>query len=340
MNYDSVRVIGLDLAKNVFQVHAIDENGVVLFNRQLRRAQLVRFFEGLPRCLVGMEACATAHYWARQLGSLGFEVRLMPPAYVKPYVKRGKTDAGDAEAICEAVTRPTMRFVPVKSEERQGLIMQHKTRDLLVRQRTALINALRGHLAEFGMVTPRGSGGVRALLDKLRAAEDELTPPARQAFEHLRRQLEEIDNKIADLESAIRSWCRTDAAARRLMTIPGVGPLTASALSATVGDAAAFNSARQFAAWLGLTPRSMSSGGKEKLGGISKQGDGNLRRLLVVGATAMIRRARTNPSRFAWITQLLSRKPARLVSVALANKTARVVWALLRRGEPYRSAQA
>lgn len=340
MSLENIAVVGLDLAKNVFQVHAVDGAGRVVVRRQLRRNQLLQFFEQLPRCLVGMEACSTSHYWARELGRLGFEVKLMPPVYVKPYVKRGKNDAADAEAICEAVTRPTMRFVPVKSCERQALLMQHKTRDLLVRHRTALINALRGHLAEFGIVAPRGAIGVKAALEALHSAQDDLPVPAMQALEHIRKQLEELSEKIAELDRIIMRWCRNDAAARRLMTIPGVGSLTAAAIAASVGDAAEFKSARQFAAWLGLTPRQNSSGGKERLGRISKQGDRTIRRLLVVGATAVVRRARLDAPSFPWITRLLDRKPARLVSVAIANKTARIAWAILSREEMYRPTAA
>ncbi|WP_423827827.1 IS110 family transposase [Sinorhizobium meliloti] len=288
----------------------------------------------------GMEACSTSHHWARELGRLGFEVKLMPPAYVKPYVKRGKNDAADAEAICEAVTRPTMRFVPVKSCERQALLMQHKTRDLLVRQRTALINALRGHLAEFGIITPQGKFGLKAALEALTVAKGQLPEPSWHPFMHIRKQLEELSDKIAELDRIILQWCRNEAAARRLMTIPGVGFLTAAAIAASVGDAAEFKSARQFAAWLGLTPRQNSSGGKERLGRISKQGDRTIRRLLVVGATAVVRRARLDAPSFPWIARLLDRKPASLVSVAIANKTARIAWAILRREEIYRSAAA
>ncbi len=322
MAFEKISVIGLDLAKNVFQLHAVDEAGDVIIRRQLRRNQLLQFFEKLPRCLVGMEACSTSHYWARELGRQGFEVKLMPPAYVKPYVKRGKNDAADAEAICEAVTRPTMRFVPVKSCERQALLMQHKTRDLLVRQRTALINALRGHLAEFGIVTSQGRLGLRAAIEALSAAQEFLPEPSWQPFEHIRKQLEELTHKIAELDRIILRWCRNEAAARRLMTIPGVGFLTAAAIAASVGDATEFKSGRQFAAWLGLTPRQNSSGGKERLGRISKQGDRTIRRLLVVGATAVMRRARLDAASFPWIARLLGRKPAKLVSVAIANKTA------------------
>ena len=337
MTYNRIAVIGLDLAKNVFQLHAIDDEGNVIVRKQLRRNQLLHFFEKLPRCLVGMEACSTSHHWAREIGQLGFEVKLMPPAYVKPYVKRGKNDAADAEAICEAVTRPTMRFVPVKSCERQALLMQHKTRDLLVRQRTALINALRGHLAEFGIVTSRGRFGQKAAYEALNVAKDQLPEPSWQPFMHIRTQLEELSHKITELDRLILKWCRTEATARRLMTIPGVGFLTAAAIAASVGDASEFKSARQFAAWLGLTPRQNSSGGKERLGRISKQGDRTIRRLLVVGATAVVRRARLDAGSFPWISQLLERKPARLVSVAIANKTARIAWAILRRGEVYRA---
>jgi len=338
MTFEKITVVGLDLAKNVFQVHAIDDVGNVIVRRQLRRNQLLHFFEQLPPCLVGMEACSTSHYWARELGALGFDVKLMPPVYVKPYVKRGKNDAADAEAICEAVTRPTMRFVPVKNCERQALLMQHKTRDLFVRQRTALINALRGHLAEFGIITPQGKFGLKAALEALHVAKDHLPEPSWQPFKHIQMQLEELSNKIAELDRTIMQWCRDQAAARRLMTIPGVGFLTAAAIAASVGNAEEFKSARQFAAWLGLTPRQNSSGGKERLGRISKQGDRTIRRLLVVGATAVIRRARIDAPSFPWIAKLLQRKPARMVSVAIANKTARVAWALLRREETYRHA--
>ena len=330
-----VSTIGLDLAKSVFQVHGIDAQGKVLVRRQLRRCEVLAFFAKLPPCLVGMEACATAHYWGRELIKLGHNVKLMPPAYVKPYVKRGKTDAADAEAIAEAVTRPTMRFVAVKSRDQQAILMLHKVRDLLVRQRTMLTNALRGHLAEFGIVTPRGPAGVKAALVALHGMQDSLPRLARMAFHGLTDRLELVGIEIRKVEREIVDWCRDDDASRRLMTIPGVGPITASAIAAAVPDASLFRSGRQFAAWLGLTPRAHSSGGKERLGGISKQGDGYLRRLLVIGATAVIRMARqANPSK-VWATRLLERKPARVVSVALANKTARIAWAVLTRNQFY-----
>jgi transposase len=330
-----VSTIGLDLAKSVFQVHGIDSGGRVLVRRQLRRKEVLTFFAQLPPCLIGMEACASAHYWGRELIKLGHTVKLMPPAYVKPYVKRGKTDAADAEAIAEAVTRPTMRFVAVKSVDQQAMLMLHKVRDLLVRQRTMLINALRGHLAEFGIVTARGPAGLKAAIVELHALQASLPPLARIAFRRLTDQLEAISEEIRKVEKEIVTSCRHDDASRRLMTIPGIGPITASAIAAAVPDASLFRSGRQFAAWLGLTPRAHSSGGKERRGGISKQGDGYIRRLLVTGATAVIRMARKGNPGKVWAARLLERKPARLVSVALANKTARIAWAVLTRNQSY-----
>jgi len=262
-------------------------------------------------------------------------VLLMPPAYVKPYVKRGKTDAADAEAICEAVTRPTMRFVAVKTTEQQAVLMLHKTRDLLVRQRTMLINALRAHLAEYGIVTSKGPGGVNALLRTLHDAQDHLPAHASSALHSIGSQLRSLTGEIDRLEKQILAWHRVDATSRRLSTIPGIGPITASAIAAAVPDVSLFRSGRQFAAWLGLTPCAHSSGGKERLGGISKQGDGYLRRLLVVGATAVIRMTRKNAKGEGWLVRLLERKPAKITAVALANKTARIAWAIMMRGEGY-----
>ena len=325
-----VAVVGLDLAKNIFQVHGIDAAGVVVVRKQLRRSQVLPFFEGLSPCLVGIEACASAHHWGRQLMAIGHEVRLMPPAYVKPYVKRGKTDAADAEAIAEAVTRPTMRFVAVKTEAQQAVLMLHKTRDLLVRQRTMLINALRGHLSEFGIVSAQGSAGVQAALRSL-ILERERLPELAQAA--LRRQLEALWAEIEHLEHRILAWHRQDATSRRLATIPGIGPITASAMAASAPDPALFRSGRQFAAWLGLTPRAHSSGGKERQAGISKMGDGYLRRLLVVGATAVLRMARQRGTGGPWIRGLLDRKKPKAAAVALANKTARIAWVLMAREE-------
>jgi transposase len=332
---EQVTTIGLDLAKNVLQVHGVDAAGNVLLRKRLRRGDVLRFFAGLSPCLVGMEACATAHHWARELTKLGHTVRLMPPAYVKPYVKRGKTDAADAEAIAEAVTRPTMRFVAVKTTEQQAVLMLHKVRDLLVRQRTMLINALRGHLAEFGIVAARGPGGVTAAIVELHAAQDNLPVLARVALHGLVDQLRIVRDEVAKVEKRIVAQHRADDASRRLATIPGIGPITASAIAAAVPDATLFQSGRQFAAWLGLTPRTHSSGGKERLVGISKQGDGYIRRLLVIGATAVIRLARQDNASKAWAAKLLERKSARLVSVALANKTARIAWVVLARNQSY-----
>jgi transposase len=282
-------VIGLDLAKNVFQVHVIDAQGQPIVRRQLRRAEVLKFFAKIPPCLVGMEACASAHYWGREISALGHQVRLMPPAYVKPYVKRGKTDAADAEAICEAVTRPTMRFVAVKSEEQQAALMLHKTRGLLVRQRTMLINALRAHLGEYGIVKAQGPAGVNSLLALVQEAQDAVPVHAQSDLRSIVSQFHALAKEIGHLEKQILDWHRHDEVSQRLATVPGIGPITASAIAATVPDASIFRSGRQFAAWLGLTPRPHSSGGKERLGGITKQGDGYLRRLLVVGATAVIR---------------------------------------------------
>jgi transposase len=332
---EQITTIGLDLAKNIFQLHGVDAAGNVLLRKQLRRGDVLRFFGGLSPCLVGMEACATAHHWARELAKLGHTVRLMPPAYVKPYVKRGKTDAADAEAIAEAVTRPTMRFVAAKTAEQQAILMLHKVRDLLVRQRTMLINALRGHLAEFGIIAARGPGGVTAAIAALHEAQDSLPALARVALHSLVDQLRIVRDEVVKVEKRIVAQHRADEASRRLATIPGIGPITASAIAAAVPDATLFKSGRQFAAWLGLTPRTHSSGGKERLVGITKQGDGYIRRLLVIGATAVIRLARQDNASKAWAAKLLERKSARLVSVALANKTARIAWAVLARNQSY-----
>lgn len=330
--------IGLDLAKQWFQVHAMDAEGQVVLRRRLRRAEVVGFFRSLPPCLVGMEACATAHYWARELIALGHAVRLIPPSYVKPFVRRGKTDAADAEAIAEAVIRPNMRFVPVKGIEQQSVLMLHRTGDLLVRQRTMLINALRSHVAEFGIVVAQGPARVDELVAIVADDADERLPDvARRCLTVIVAQLEDVRLRIGEIERAIHGWHRANEVSRRLETIPGIGPITASAIAATVTDPTAFQSARQFAAWIGLVPRQNSSGGKVRLGGISKQGDRYLRRLLIVGAHAVLRHARTRPAdTLPWITGLLARRPFKLTAVALANKTARIAWAVLARGGTYR----
>jgi transposase len=333
-----ITTIGLDLAKSVFQVHGVDAAGQIVVRKKLRRAEVLTFFSSLPPCLVGVEACATAHYWARELSALGHAVRLMPAAYVKAYVRRQKNDAADAEAICEAVARPTMRFVPVKSAERQGVLVLHRTRELLVRQRTMLINAIRGHCAEFGMIVAQGARRVSELVEQVRQATISALPDlARSAVLIMADQLGALAVQIHDLEHRLMAWHRQDQASQRLATIPGVGIITATALSASIPDPSLFRSGREFAAFLGLVPRQNSSGGKDRLGRISKMGDGYLRKLLVVGATSVIRRARTSGSAStSWINRLLERRPARVVTVAMANKTVRIVSAVLARNDIYR----
>lgn len=330
--------IGIDIAKNVFQIHGVDAAGQVVITRQLRRRQVIEFFRKLPSCLIGMEACATAHHWARELVVLGHQVRLMPASYVKAYVKRSKNDAADAAAICEAVTRPSMRFVPVKTAEQQAALMLHRVRDLLVRQRTQLINALRAHLAEIGLVAATGVDGVKTLVSMVtdEGNGNDLPVVMRQALQPLVAQLLALGQQIGDLERAIHFQHRTSDASRRLETVPGIGVIGATATVATVTDPQAFQSGREYAAWIGLVPRQHSTGGKQKLGGISKQGDRYLRRLYIVGATAVIRHARAHPDKHGWIMRLLARKPAKVVAVALANKIARIAWSILAKGGSYR----
>jgi transposase len=332
-----ITTIGLDIAKNVFQVHGIDAAERVVVRKQLRRGQVLKFFASLPPCLVGMEACATAHYWARELTKLGHEVRLMPAKDVKAYVKRNKNDAADAEAICEAVRRPTMRFVEVKSAEQQGRLMQHRARDLLMRQRTQAINALRAHMAELGIVAAQGREGLRTLLAIIVDEKDERLPvDARAGLIVLAAQLQALQTMIGSIEKRIIAQHRASEESKRVATIPGIGTLGASAITATITDPSAFRSGRDFAAWIGLVPRQDSTGGKQKLGPISKQGDRYLRRLLVVGARAVLRRAKQSPQTNPWLTQLLARRPFKVVAIALANKMARVAWALLAKGGTYR----
>ena len=307
--------------------------------KKLRRGQVIPFFADLAPCLIGMEACASAHYWARELQSLGHEVRLIPPQYVKPFVKTNKNDAADAEAICEALVRPTMRFAAVKSAEQQSVLMLHRARELLVRQRTMLINALRGHCGEFGIVAAQGAPKVSDLIEVIEDPGDERVPTlAREALGSLIDQLRMAQVQILGLENKLKAWHRANEASRRLETIPGVGVITATALVATIGDASQFQSGRQLAAWLGLVPRQYSSGGKERLGRISKRGDGYLRRLLVHGARADLRWSKHRKERRSlWQESLLARRPTNVVLVAMANKTARVVWAMLSRGETFRT---
>jgi transposase len=333
-----ITTIGLDIAKNVFQVHGIDSNEKVVVRKQLRRSQVLAFFKAVPPCLVGMEACATAHYWARELTKLGHRVRLMPAKDVKAYVKRNKNDAADAEAICEAVRRPTMRFVQVKSAEQQGQLMLHRTRDLLMRQRTQVINALRAHMAELGIVAAQGREGIKELLKIIASEEDaRLSVDAHTSLVVLAAGLQALQTMIRSIEKRIVVQHRSSEASQRLESIPGIGVIGATAIAATVSDPTVFRSGRDLAAWIGLVPREGSTGGKQKLGPISKQGDRYLRRILVVGAHAVLKRVRQQPEKYPWLTQLLARKPFRVVAVALANKMARIAWALLAKGGTYRA---
>ena len=332
-----VSTIGLDIAKQVFQAHGADASGRVLFRKKLRRDKLLGFFAAQPACVVAMEACGGAHYWAREIARLGHEVKLIAPAYVKPFVKRQKNDAADAEAICEAAQRPTMRFVAVKSEEQQASAMVFRARDLLVRQRTQLINALRGHMMEYGWIAPKGPSHM-AKLAELIGDPDVLPEAARAVIRMLLASLEALDRQIAELDKEISRRASGDAVARRLMTIPGVGPITATAIAALAPPVETFAKGRDFAAWLGLTPLQKSTGGKQRLGGTSKMGERTLRRLLIIGSSAVVRHAsKRGAPKGSWLEQMLARKPRMLVTVALANKMARIVWALLSRQEDYRA---
>jgi transposase len=333
-----VTTIGLDIAKSVFQAHGADASGAVVFRKKLGRSRLLAFFAAQPRCVVAMEACAGAHHWGRELIQLGHTVRLIPPAYVKPFVKRQKNDEADAEAICEAAQRPTMRFVPVKSEEQQASGVVFRARDLLVRQRTQLMNGLRGHLAEYGYVAPKGVMYVERLVAEIEAPESELPDAARPSLQAMIRILDTLQVEIAKLDAEIARRAKQDPVARRLMTVPGIGPVTAAALSALAPAPEAFRCGRDFSAWLGLTPLQKSTGGKQKLGQITRMGERTLRRLLILGAAAVVKQAlqRGVPAG-SWLAQMLARKPRMLAIVALANKTARIVWALLARGGIYRA---
>lgn len=334
-----VSTIGLDIAKAVFQAHGADAAGRQLFSRRITRAKLLEFFAAQPRCLVAMEACSGAYHWARELTQMGHQVRLIPPAYVKPFVKRQKNDAADAEAICEAAQRPNMRFVAIKSEEQQASGLVFRTRDLLVRQRTQTINAIRGHMAEYGWVAPRGPAWVAQLGDLI---DDEvgasLPTAARDMFRVMLGLLDELDIRVAALDKEIAKRAREDEVARRLMTIPGIGPIAATAIAALAPAMETFKRGRDFAAWLGLTPRQKSTGGKTRLGRTSKMGERTLRRLLIIGASAVVQHAsRRGPPEGSWLAGMLARKPRMLISVAQANKTARIVWAVLVTKQDYRA---
>ena len=333
-----VITIGLDLAKLVFQAHSVDASGAVVFRKKLRREQVRPFFAAQPRCLVAMEACGGGHYWAREIAVLGHETRLIPPSYVKPFVKRQKNDMADAEAICEAATRPTMRFVKPKSAEAQATGAVFRARDLLVRQRTQLINALRGHLAEYGIVIRQGANYAPKLIELVTDPASGIPAEARSVLAVLANTLSNLSVQVSELDTMIAQRAKCNGVAKRLMTIPGVGPIVATALVALAPDPTTFRRGRDLAAWLGLTPLQRSSGGKERLGKITKKGDRTLRRLLIIGASSAAKAAAVKGAPAdSWLARMLSRKPRMLVIVALANKIARVAWALMAHGGTYRA---
>lgn len=336
---EEITTVGIDLAKSIFFVHAVDKTGKVVLQKAFKRCSLIAFFQKLSPCLIGLEACGSAHHWGRTLQQFGHDVRLIPPAYVKPYVRRQKNDAADAAAICEAVTRPSMRFVPIKTEEQQSALMLHRARSLLVSQRTALICAIRGHMAELGLTAPRAVRNMQPLLDVLADEEDESLPSlARAALRPLVGQLSHIDAQLAVLDHELLNWHRNHSVSQRLASIPGVGPITATAIAATITEPSMFASAREFSAYLGLTPRQHSTGGRTQLGRISKMGDRYLRTLLVSGAVSLLSPKRKHNSVLdTWAETLLGKdKPRKLIAIALANKMARIAWALMARGETFR----
>lgn len=333
---EEFNIVGIDLAKNVFQVHASDEIGRRLFSKKVLRGQLLKLMSTIKPCVVALEACASAHYWGRQIAELGHEVKLIPPIYVKPFVKRQKNDAADAEAIVEAASRPTMRFVAVKSADQQAAGMAFKTRDLFVRQRTQLTNALRGHLAEHGVVAPQGIVHLKRLKAALSDDKNEIPATVVIHAELILDQIATLQSHIEALEKEILAVSRKEELATRLMTIPGVGPITAAALLAFAPDPATFKRGRDFSAWMGLTPKQHSSGGKEKMGRTSKMGQRDLRRLLITGAMAVVRwAARKGAQEGSWLARMIDRKPKMLIAVALANKMGRIIWALMAHGDTY-----
>lgn len=334
-----ITTAGIDLAKNLMQVHGVDERGKVVLRRQLRRNQVLPFFANIPPCLIGMEACGSAHHWARKLEELGHNVKLMAPQFVKPYVKTNKNDIADAEAICEAVNRPTMRFVPIKNSEQQAVLSLHRARQGFVRARTAQANQIRGLLAEYGLVIPQGICNITKRLPAILEDGDRDLPGLfRQLLQRLGDHLKELDRQVSELELQIQLWHRQHDVSCKLAEIPGIGPITASALAASIGDAKSFANGRQLAAWLGLVPRQHSSGGKSMLLGISKRGDAYLRTLLIHGARSVIRVAeRKRGYAETWLARLIGRRHPNVAAVALANKNARIVWALLAHERHYRS---
>ena len=333
-----LKTVGLDIAKNVFQLHGADEAGKAMFRKQLRRPKVLAFFRACPPCTVALEACGGAHYWAREIAKLGHDVRMIPPAYVRPFVKRQKNDAADAEGICEAVQRPSMRFVPVKSEQTQASAMVFRARDLVVRQRIQLINALRGHLAEFGIIAPQGPSHVPRLIEFVRNPASGLPDTARSVLNILIDALHVLEEKVKLLDKEIAKRSQEDEDARRLATIPGIGPITATALIALAPSVTNFRRGRDFAAWLGLTPKQHSTGGKQIIGATSKMGERTLRRLLILGACTVVQHAgQRQIPKGSWLARMLARKPRMLTIVALANKMARIVWALMNHGGVYQA---
>ena len=331
-----ITTIGIDLAKEVFQIHGVDAHGKAVLRKQLRRGEMSKFFANMEPCLIGMEACGSSHHWARKLGEFGHTVKLMAPQFVKPYVKTNKNDMADAEAICEAVSRPNMRFVPIKNVEQQAILSVHRARQGFVKARTAQANQIRGLLSEFGIVIPQGIGSIaKRMPDILEDGENSLPGAMRKLLERLNDHLKELDRQVEELELQIKLWHKESEVSRKLEAIPGIGPITASAIVATVGNATEFRNGRQLAAWLGLVPKQHSSGGKQILLGISKRGDTYLRTLLIHGARAVIRVAENKAEPESWLRKLMARRNKNVAAVALANKNARIIWALLAKGKTY-----